>query len=104
MSQVCQLTGKKPQTGHNVSHSNRKTLRRYNPNLVTKKVVNPLTGKTVRLKISTRALRTLAKNPGKFSAQIAKLTAKYLSFTNFQVVGLIFPYNKELNRQSKVQK
>lgn len=76
MSQVCDLTGKKPSSGHNISHSNRKTLRRYNPNLVTKKVTNPLTGKSVRIKISTRALRTMTKNPSKFRAQIAKLTSK----------------------------
>ncbi len=73
MAQVCQLTGKKPSSGHNVSHSNRKTLRRYNPNLVSKKVINPITGKSMKLKISTRALRTLAKNPGKFQATIAKI-------------------------------
>jgi len=76
MSKVCQLTGKKPSIGHNVSHSNRKTLRRYNPNLVSKKVTDPATGKTMTLKISTRALRTMAKNPGKFSKQIVKLLEK----------------------------
>ena len=76
MSQVCELTGKRPQVGNNVSHSNRKTRRRFNPNLTTKKIIDPATGKTVRIKISIRAQRTLLKNPGKFRAQIAKLAAK----------------------------
>ncbi len=76
MAKVCQLTGKRPQVGHKVSHSNRKSLRIYNPNLVRKKVIDPKTGNSVSLKISTRALRTLTKNPGKFKAQIAKLVSK----------------------------
>ena len=76
MSQVCELTGKRPQVGMNVSHSNRHTKRRFLPNLTTRKFKDPVSGKTVRLKISIRAQRTLLKNPGKFRAQIAKLTAK----------------------------
>ncbi len=76
MSQVCQLSGKRPQVGNNVSHSNRHTRRRFNPNLTTKKFVNPKTGTTVKIKISVRAQRTLLKNPGKYRAQIEKLIAK----------------------------
>jgi len=76
MSQVCQLTGKRPQVGNNISHSNRKTRRRFNPNLTTKKFVDVKTGKTVKLKISIRAQRTLLKNPAKYSKHIAKLVAK----------------------------
>ena len=76
MSQVCQLSGKRPQVGNNISHSNRKTRRRFNPNLTTKKFVDPKTGNTVKIKISVRAQRTLLKNPGKYRAQIARLVAK----------------------------
>ena len=76
MSKVCQLTGKRPQVGHNISHSNRKTLRRFNPNLTTKKMVDPLSGKTYRIKLSVSAQRTLLKNPGKFTVQLKKLAAK----------------------------
>lgn len=72
MAQVCEFTGKKASSGHNVSHSNRKTLRRYQPNLVKTTVVTP-SGKKLRVKISTRALRTYLKNPSKFNKQIAKL-------------------------------
>jgi len=76
MSQVCQLSGKRPQVGNNVSHSNRHTRRRFNPNLTVKKFVNEKTGRTVKIKISVRAQRTLLKNPAKYRAQIAKLVAK----------------------------
>jgi len=61
MSKVCEVTGKKPSVGHKVSHSNRKTLRRFLPNLMTKKIFNPKTGKWEKMRISTQGLRTLSK-------------------------------------------
>ena len=61
MSKVCKVTGKGPSTGHNVSHSNRKTKRRFLPNLMTKKVLNPATGKVEKMKISAHGLRILKK-------------------------------------------
>ena len=61
MSKICELTGKKPLTGNNVSHSHNKTKRRQMPNLKTKKIWIPEENKFVTLKISTRALRTLKK-------------------------------------------
>jgi large subunit ribosomal protein L28 len=62
--------------GNNVSHSNRHTKRRFNPNLTTKKVIDVKSGNTVKIKISVRAQRTLLKNPAKYRAQIEKLAAK----------------------------
>lgn len=61
MSQVCQLTGKKAIVGHHVSFSNKKTLRKFNPNLVKKTFFIPETGETLTLKISTSVLRTINK-------------------------------------------
>jgi large subunit ribosomal protein L28 len=61
MSKVCQITGKRPGTGNNVSHSQRKTKRRFLPNLFKKKVVNPLTGRVEKMLVSASALRTLRK-------------------------------------------
>lgn len=61
MSKVCQLTGKKPVSGNNVSHSNHKTKRRFMPNLIKKRFFIPETGKWVTLKITTKALRTINK-------------------------------------------
>ena len=61
MARVCQLTGKRPVVGNNVSHSNKKTKRRFLPNLQVKKFYIPEIDQTVTLKISTSALRTINK-------------------------------------------
>ena len=61
MSKICQITGKKAMVGNNVSHSNRKTKRKFYPNLVTKKFYLPEEDAFITLKISTSALRTINK-------------------------------------------
>ena len=61
MSKVCQLTGKRPITGNNVSHSNRRTKRRFLPNLQKKRFYIPETDQWVTLKLSTSAIRTINK-------------------------------------------
>lgn len=61
MSKVCELTGKRPITGNNVSKANNRTRRRFLPNLQTKKFFIPETGKWIRLKVSTSAMRTIDK-------------------------------------------
>jgi large subunit ribosomal protein L28 len=61
MSRVCKLTGKRPQVGNNVSFSQKKTKRRFLPNLQTKQVYVPELDRTVRIKMSTRAMRTIDK-------------------------------------------
>ena len=55
----CEICGKGPQFGHNVSHSKRATNRRFNPNIQRKRVV--IDGKERRMWICTRCLRTLNK-------------------------------------------
>jgi large subunit ribosomal protein L28 len=61
MSRVCQLTGKSVMVGNNVSHSNRKTKRKFYPNLISKKFYLPEEDTYITLKISTSALRTINK-------------------------------------------
>lgn len=61
MSRVCQLTGKKVIVGNNVSHSKRRTKRKFYPNLVTKKFYLPEEDKYITLKVATSALRTINK-------------------------------------------
>ena len=61
MSSVCQLTGKRPIAGNNVSHSNRRTKRRFLPNLIKKRFFIPETGEWVTLKVATSTLRTINK-------------------------------------------
>ena len=61
MSRVCQLTGKRPISGNNVSHSKRRTRRRFLPNLITKRFYIPELNRWETLKISASALRTINK-------------------------------------------
>ena len=61
MSKVCQLTGKRPITGNNVSHSKRRTRRRFLPNLQKKRFFIPETEQWVTLKLSTKAIRNINK-------------------------------------------
>ena len=61
MSRVCQLTGKRPITGNNVSHSNAKTKRRFLPNLHTKRYYVPEKDAWVTVKLSTSAMRSVNK-------------------------------------------
>lgn len=61
MSRVCQLTGKRPIAGNNVSHSNRKTRRRFLPNLQKKRFYIPELDRWETMKVSSAALRTINK-------------------------------------------
>lgn len=61
MSRICQLSGKRPISGNNVSHSNRKTRRRFLPNLQKKRFYVPETDQWVQIKVSSHALRTINK-------------------------------------------
>lgn len=61
MSRKCQVTGTGALVGHKVSHSNRKTKKRQLPNLQTKKIFVPELNRHVKLKLTTRAIRTISK-------------------------------------------
>ncbi|HET6591295.1 MAG TPA: 50S ribosomal protein L28 [Xanthomonadales bacterium] len=61
MSRVCQVTGKKPQTGHNVSHSNIKSKRRFLPNLHSHRFWVESENRWVKLRVSTKGLRIIDK-------------------------------------------
>lgn len=61
MARRCQLTGKGPLSGNNVSHSNRRTKMRQLPNLQKKRIYIPEEDRWVRVKLSTRALRTVTR-------------------------------------------
>jgi ribosomal protein L28 len=61
MSRICQITGKKALVGNNVSHSNRRTKRRFNVNLFTKKFYWVEQDCWVSLRVSANGLRTINK-------------------------------------------
>jgi large subunit ribosomal protein L28 len=62
MSRVCQVTGKMPITGNNVSHANNKTRRRFLPNLHHKRFWVPSENRFVRLRVSSKGMRIIDKN------------------------------------------
>ena len=72
MSRVCQISGKKAMVGNNVSHSNRKTKRRFNINLIRKKFYIPSEDKWITLKITTSTLKTIDKKGISEVLKIAK--------------------------------
>ena len=76
MARRCALTGKQPQFGHNVSHSNRKTNRRFVPNLQRVTLYSDTLRRKVPLRICTRALRSVQKDGGLDAYLLATADAK----------------------------
>ena len=64
MSRRCELTGKGPQVGHKVSHSNRKTKRRFLPNLLNVTLMSDTLGRSVKLRVSAHAFKTVDHRGG----------------------------------------
>jgi large subunit ribosomal protein L28 len=64
MSRRCEITGKGVLSGNNVSHANNKTRRRFLPNLQVTSLLSDILGSSVRLRLSTRAIRTIEHNGG----------------------------------------
>ena len=64
MSRVCELTGKGPMSGNNISHANNKTRRRFLPNLQETSLLSDTLGLNVKMRLSTRGIRTVEKNGG----------------------------------------
>lgn len=62
MSKVCQVTGKRPMTGNNVSHAKNRTRRRFEPNLHTHRFWVEAEKRFIKLRVSTKGLRIIDKN------------------------------------------
>ncbi|GAA5103217.1 50S ribosomal protein L28 [Haloechinothrix salitolerans] len=74
MSAVCQVTGREPGYGKRVSHSHRRTSRRWEPNLQTRRYWVPSERRWVRLRVSTKGMKTIEKRG--IDAVVAELRAK----------------------------
>jgi large subunit ribosomal protein L28 len=74
MARECQITGKKPMVGNNVSHANNKTKRRFLPNLQYRRFWVESENRWISLRISNAALRTIDKNG--IDVVLAKLRAR----------------------------
>jgi large subunit ribosomal protein L28 len=78
MARRCELTGKGPLVGHKVSHSNRKTKRRFLPNLCTVTFISDALNRSVRLRVSANALKSVDHRGG-LDAFLAKAKDDELS-------------------------
>ncbi|ALQ52133.1 50S ribosomal protein L28 [Nitrosomonas ureae] len=74
MARVCEVTGKKPMSGHNVSHANNKTKRRFLPNLQHRKFWVESESRWIKLRLTNAALRTIDKNG--IDAVLAKMRSE----------------------------
>ena len=61
MSKICQVTGKKPHFGKQLSHSHRRTSRRWDPNVQTKRYYLPSEKRWIKLNLSTKGIKTIDK-------------------------------------------
>jgi large subunit ribosomal protein L28 len=78
MARRCELTGKGVLSGHNVSHANNKTKRKFRPNIAEVALISDKLDRTIRLRISKHALRSIDHNGG-LDAFIVKLDDEKLS-------------------------
>ena len=99
MSKICQITGKKAITGNNVSHSKRRTKRRFNVNLFTKKFYWVEQGMWISLTISAAGLRTINKL-GLNAAMIQAAEKGYLTENDIKIIG----FEKHKRRWQRKQK
>jgi large subunit ribosomal protein L28 len=90
MSRRCEVTGKGVLTGNNVSHANNKTRRRFLPNLQETSLLSDVLGQQIRLRLSTRALRTIEHNGG--------IDAYLLGRPNSRLAPEVLPLKRRLER------
>ena len=84
MSRVCELTGKGPMSGNNVSHANNNSRRRFLPNLNQVTLISEVLGRSFSLRISAAALRTVDHRGG-LDAFLAKAKDEELSSTALKI-------------------
>lgn len=95
MSRKCELTGIAPQFGNNVSHSQRKSRRRFNPNLRVAHYESKLTGQIYKLRIVAKAMRSIEKIGG-FDAFMLKKACDDMSSKAKSIKKLIVKKSKEV--------
>ena len=74
MSAICQVTGRQPGFGKSVSHSHRRTNRRWNPNVQRRRFYLPSEGRTITLTVSTKGLKLIDRDG--IEAVVAKIRAR----------------------------
>ena len=94
MSKVCEISGKKPMTGNNVSHANNRTKRRFIPNLQNVKLYSGTLQKYINLNITIRTMKTVEKNGG-LDAYLVKTSNRNLADAAIKIKKQILKNNKK---------
>ncbi len=94
MAKVCEISGKKPMTGNNVSHANNRTKRRFIPNLQNVKLYSGTLQKYINLNITIRTLKTVEKNGG-LDSYLIKTSNRNLADTAIKIKKQILKNNKK---------
>ena len=94
MSKICEISGKKPMTGNNVSHANNRTKRRFIPNLQNVKLYSGTLQKYINLNITVRTMKTVEKNGG-LDSYLIKTSNKNLGDTAIRIKKQILKKNKK---------
>ena len=94
MSKVCEISGKKPISGNNVSHANNRTKRRFIPNLQNVKLYSGTLQKYINLNITIRTMKTVEKNGG-LDSYLIKTSNKNLAETAIKIKKQILKNNKK---------
>ena len=94
MSKVCEISGKKPMSGNNVSHANNRTKRRFIPNLQNVKLYSGTLQKYINMNITIRTMKTVEKNGG-LDSYLIKTSNKNLAETAIKIKKQILKSNKK---------
>ena len=94
MSKVCEISGKKPMSGNNVSHANNRTKRRFIPNLQNVKLYSGILQKYINLKITIRTMKTIEKNGG-LDSYLMKTSNRNLADIALKIKKQIFKNSKK---------
>ena len=94
MSKVCEISGKKPMSGNNVSHANNRTKRRFIPNLQNVKLYSGTLQKYINLNITIRTMKTVEKNGG-LDSYLIKTSNRNLADTAIKIKKQILKNNKK---------
>mgnify|MGYP006058776375 FL=1 len=94
MSKICEISGKKPMSGNNVSHANNRTKRRFIPNLQNVKLYSGTLQKYINLNITIRTMKTVEKNGG-LDSYLIKTSNKNLAETALKIKKQILKNNKK---------
>ena len=94
MSKVCEISGKKPMSGNNVSHANNRTKRRFIPNLQNVKLYSGTLQKYINLNITVRTMKTVEKNGG-LDSYLIKTSNRNLADTAIKIKNQILKNSKK---------